>query len=54
MGHVSKVAYFGAMVAEPAGHDLEQWRSWPSPPSSRCGHELSRSMLDRMSDKQFY
>ena len=56
LGHVSKVAYFGLMIAEPAGRDLEQWlvmafaAAW-----AVSGHtHLSRRLLDKMSDKQFY
>jgi uncharacterized membrane protein YfcA len=55
LGHVSKVAYFGLMIAEPAGRDLEQWlvmafaAAW-----AIVGTHLSRRLLDKMSDKQFY
>jgi uncharacterized membrane protein YfcA len=55
MGHLIKVTYFGALVANPGGRDLEQWLVMAF---AACfaviGTNLSRSFLDRMSDKQFY
>ena len=53
--HLSKVAYFGILVANPGGRDWEQWLVMAF---AACfavlGTTLSRSFLDRMSDKQFY
>jgi uncharacterized protein len=55
LGHVSKVAYFGLMIANPAGHDLEQWAVMGfAAVFAVVGTQLSRRILDRMSDKQFY
>jgi uncharacterized protein len=55
LGHLTKVSYFGAMIDNPAGRDLEQWLVMGY---AACfailGTTLSRSFLDRMSDKQFY
>jgi uncharacterized membrane protein YfcA len=55
LGHLSKVAYFAAVIEGPAGRDLEQWLVMAY---AACfavlGTTLSRSLLDRMSDKQFY
>ena len=55
LAHLSKVTYFGALVANPGGRDLEQWLIMAF---AACfavlGTTLSRSFLDRMSDKQFY
>ena len=55
LGHLTKVAYFGALIDNPAGRDLEQWLVM----GYACvfavlGTTLSRRFLDRMSDKQFY
>jgi hypothetical protein len=55
MGHLTKVIYFGALIADPAGRELEQWLVM----GFACvfaviGTTLSRSVLDRLSDKQFY
>ena len=55
LGHVSKVVYFGALIADPAGRDLEQWLVMAF--AAGCavlGTTLSRRLLDKMSDKQFY
>ena len=55
LGHVSKVAYFGLMIADPAGRDVEQWIVMAF--AAACailGTTLSRRLLDKMSDKQFY
>ena len=55
LGHISKVAYFGLMIANPAGHDIEQWMVMAF--AATCailGTSLSRRLLDKMSDKQFY
>jgi uncharacterized protein len=55
MGHLVKVTYFGALVADPGGRDLEQWLVMAY---AACfavlGTNLSRKFLDRLSDKQFY
>ncbi len=55
LGHLTKVAYFGALVANPGGRDGEQWAVMAF---AACfavlGTTLSRSFLDRLSDKQFY
>ena len=55
LGHLTKVIYFGALVASPAGRDLEQWLVMGF---AACfavlGTTLSRGFLDRLSDKQFY
>lgn len=55
MGHLTKVIYFGALVADPAGRDLEQWLVMAYAAAfAILGTTLSRSVLDRLSDKQFY
>ena len=55
LGHLSKVAYFGLMIANPAGRDLEQWLVMAFAAAfAVLGTTLSRRLLDRMSDKQFY
>ena len=55
LGHLSKVVYFAVLIEGPAGRDLEQWLVMAY---AACfavlGTTLSRSFLDRMSDKQFY
>jgi uncharacterized protein len=55
LGHLTKVAYFTAVIEGPAGRDPEQWLVMAY---AACfavlGTTLSRSFLDRMSDKQFY
>lgn len=55
LGHLSKVTYFAVLIDNPAGRDLEQWLVMAY---AACfavlGTTLSRSFLDRMSDKQFY
>ena len=55
LGHLTKVAYFAAFIADPAGRDLEQWLVMAY---AACfavlGTTLSRSFLDRLSDRQFY
>ena len=55
LGHLTKVAYFGILVNSPAGRDLEQWLVMAY---AACfavlGTTLSRSFLDRLSDRQFY
>ena len=55
LGHLTKVTYFGALVADPGGRDVEQWLVMGF---AACfavlGTTLSRSFLDRLSDKQFY
>ena len=55
LGHLTKVTYFAALIANPAGRDLEQWLVMAY---AACfavlGTTLSRSFLDRLSDKQFY
>jgi uncharacterized protein len=55
LGHLTKVTYFGALVANPGGHDWEQWAVMAFAACfSVLGTTLSKSFLDRMSDKQFY
>ena len=55
MGHLTKVTYFGALVADPGGRGLEQWLVMGF---AACfavlGTTLSRRFLDRLSDNQFY
>jgi hypothetical protein len=55
LAHLSKVTYFGVLVANPGGRDWEQWLVMAF---AACfavlGTTLSRGFLDRMSDKQFY
>jgi len=55
LGHLTKVTYFAAVIEGPAGRDPEQWLVMAY---AACfavlGTTLSRSFLDRMSDKQFY
>jgi uncharacterized membrane protein YfcA len=55
MGHLTKVTYFGALVANPGGRDLEQWLVMAyAAVFAVIGTSLSRSVLDRLSDHQFY
>ena len=55
LGHVSKVVYFGLMIAQPAGHDPVQWAVMAyAAVFAVLGTQLSRRLLDKMSDKQFY
>ena len=55
LGHLTKVVYFGILVANPAGHDLEQWLVMAFGGAvAVLGTHLSRRLLDKMSDKQFY
>jgi uncharacterized membrane protein YfcA len=55
MGHLTKVTYFGALVANPGGRDLEQWLVMAfAAVFAVLGTTLSRRFLDRLSDKQFY
>ena len=55
LGHLAKVTYFAGLVGTPAGRDLEQWLVMAY---AACfavlGTTLSRSFLDRLSDRQFY
>jgi uncharacterized membrane protein YfcA len=55
LGHLTKVVYFSILIEGPAGRDLEQWLVMGY---AACfavlGTTLSRSFLDRMSDRQFY
>jgi len=54
-GHLTKIAYFGVMVASPAGRDPEQWLVMVFGAAfAVLGTTLSRFLLDRMSDRQFY
>lgn len=54
-GHLAKVTYFGAMVADPAGRDWQQWAVMAfAAVFAILGTTLSRGALDRLSDKQFY
>ena len=55
LGHLTKVTYFGALIDNPAGRDLEQWLVMGYAAAfAVLGTTLSRRFLDRMSDKQFY
>jgi uncharacterized membrane protein YfcA len=55
MGHLTKVTYFGALVADPGGRGLEQWLVMAfAAVFAVAGTTLSRRFLDRLSDKQFY
>jgi uncharacterized membrane protein YfcA len=55
MGHLTKVVYFGALVANPGGHDPVQWLVMAfAALFAVIGTTLSRGFLDRLSDKQFY
>jgi len=55
LGHISKVAYFGLMIANPAGREPEQWAVMAFAAAfAILGTQLSRRLLDKMSDKQFY
>jgi uncharacterized membrane protein YfcA len=55
LGHLTKVAYFGALIAGPAGRDREQWLVMAYAAAfAVLGTTLSRSVLDRLSDRQFY
>ncbi len=55
LGHLTKVAYFATLVADPAGRDLEQWLVMAYAAGfAVLGTSLSRSFLDRLSDRQFY
>ena len=54
-GHLTKVTYFGALVADPAGRDWEQWAVMAFAAAfAVLGTTLSRGFLDRLSDRQFY
>lgn len=55
LGHLTKVVYFGALVADPGGRDWEQWAVMAFAAAfAVLGTTLSKSFLNRMSDKQFY
>ena len=55
MGHLTKVIYFGALVSHPGGHDPVQWLVMAfAVVFAVIGTSLSRTVLDRLSDKQFY
>ena len=55
LGHLTKVAYFAVLVEGPAGRDLEQWLVMAYAAGfAVLGTTLSRSFLDRLSDRQFY
>src|SRR5436190_4627087 len=55
MGHLTKVTYFGALVANPGGRDWQQWLVMAFAAAfAIVGTTLSRRFLDRLSDKQFY
>ena len=55
LGHLTKVTYFAGLIDNPAGRDLEQWLVMAYAAGfAVLGTTLSRSFLDRMSDKQFY
>ena len=54
-GHLTKIVYFGVIVARPAGHETTEWLVMAfAVVFAVIGTNLSRSLLDRMSDKQFY
>ena len=54
-GHLTKIVYFGVIVARPAGHETAEWLVMAfAVVFAVIGTNLSRSLLDRMSDKQFY
>jgi uncharacterized membrane protein YfcA len=54
-GHLTKVTYFGALIADPAGRGWEQWAVMAfAAVFAVLGTTLSRSVLDRLSDRQFY
>jgi uncharacterized protein len=55
MGHLVKVTYFGALVADPGGRDIQQWLVMGYAAAfAILGTNLSRRFLDRLSDHQFY
>jgi uncharacterized protein len=55
LGHLTKVTYFGALVADPGGRGWEQWAVMAFAVCfAILGTTLSKGFLDRMSDKQFY
>jgi uncharacterized protein len=55
MGHLTKVTYFGALVGDPGGRDWQQWLVMAfAAVFAVLGTSLSRSVLDRLSDRQFY
>jgi uncharacterized membrane protein YfcA len=55
LGHLTKVVYFGALVANPGGRDWEQWAVMAFAAGfAVVGTTLSKGFLNRMSDKQFY
>jgi uncharacterized membrane protein YfcA len=55
LGHLTKVTYFGALIDNAGGRDLEQWLVMAYAAGfAMLGTTLSRSFLDRMSDRQFY
>ena len=54
-GHLTQVTYFGALIANPGGRDLEQWLVMGfAAVFAIVGTTLSRRVLDRLSDRQFY
>jgi uncharacterized membrane protein YfcA len=54
-GHLTKVIYFGTLVAGPGGRELEQWLVMGfAAIFAVIGTTLSRRFLDAMSDLQFY
>jgi uncharacterized membrane protein YfcA len=54
-GHLTKVTYFGALVVDPGGRGLEQWLVMGfAAVFAVLGTTLSRRVLDRLSDRQFY
>jgi uncharacterized membrane protein YfcA len=55
LGHLTKVIYFGGLVMDPGGRDLEQWLVMGfAAVFAVIGTTLSRRFLDAMSDVQFY
>ncbi len=55
LGHLTKVSYFGLLVAHPGGRDVRQLPVMVfAVACAVLGTTLSRHLLERMSDKQFY
>jgi uncharacterized membrane protein YfcA len=55
MAHLTKIVYFGGLVASPGGRDLEQWLVMGfAAVFAVLGTTLSRRFLDRLTDRQFY
>ena len=55
MAHLTKIVYFGGLVASPGGRDPEQWLVMAlAAVFAVLGTTLSRPFLDRLTDRQFY